>query len=68
MPSTQPTHIVKTAANHLFFVRETGNPDLSHVWHGIPAKRVQGGFRPRGTPKKIVLVRKVGCQLIAKVS
>ena len=27
--------IIETSANELFRVRETGNPDLAHVWLGI---------------------------------
>lgn len=36
--------IVETSANELYRVRETGNPDTAHVWHGIPVKRAKGGF------------------------
>lgn len=42
--------IIETSDNRLFSVRETGNPDLAHVWTGHPVKRVRvpakfgGGF------------------------
>jgi hypothetical protein len=32
--------IIETSANELYRVRETGNPDLAHLWFGTPVKRV----------------------------
>jgi len=52
--------IVKNAAGYLFAVRETNNPDLAHVWHAIPMKRVKGGYAVRGSGV-VRLIRKAGC-------
>jgi hypothetical protein len=32
--------IIETAANELYRVRETGNPDLAHIWYGTPVKKI----------------------------
>ena len=42
-PRTTPC-IVETTCNRLFRVRETGSPDLAHVWYGVEMKRLRGSF------------------------
>jgi hypothetical protein len=32
--------IIETSANKFYSVTETSEPDLSHVWYGLPVKRV----------------------------
>jgi hypothetical protein len=36
--------IIETSDNRFYIVTETGNPDLAHVWHGFPVKRVRGEY------------------------
>lgn len=40
----QTSAIIEDAANRFFRVRETGNPDLAHVWFGVEVKRTRAGF------------------------
>ncbi len=63
-PPRSPEMIVETSANLLFQVRETNSANLSHVWFGIPVKRVKGGFAPKaGATER--LIRKAGSRVIA---
>ncbi len=62
MNANYPT-IVETSCNRLFAVRETGSPDLAHVWHGVEVRRTRGGFAPK-SKARTVLVRKAGSRLI----
>ncbi len=55
--------IAETSCGRLFAVRETGSPDLSHVWHGVEVRRTRGGFAPKSKARTI-LVRKLGSRLI----
>ncbi len=55
--------IAETTCGRLFAVRETGSPDLAHVWHGLEVKRTRGGFAPKSKARE-VLVRKAGSRLI----
>lgn len=60
--------VVEDSANQLHLVRETGNPDLAHVWFGIAAKAAKGGgYTPRANAREI-LVRKKGCRLIRQAA
>lgn len=56
--------IIETSANELFFVVETGDANLAHVWNGLRVKRAKGGYIVVKNPKK-VLVRKIGCRVVA---
>jgi hypothetical protein len=55
--------IAETSCGRLFAVRDTGSPDLAHVWHGIEVRRTRGGFAPK-SKARTVLVRKAGSRLI----
>jgi hypothetical protein len=49
------TLLVQTSDGRLFACRDTNDPDLAHVWHGIAVKRVTAGGqyltdRPHNTP------------------
>lgn len=37
------TILVQTSDGRLFACRDTNDPDLAHVWHGIAVKRVSAG-------------------------
>ena len=56
--------IIETSANQLYFVVETGNSDLAHVWNGLRVKRAKGGFVVVTNARK-ELVRKAGSRQIA---
>ena len=45
-------------------VRETGNPDLAHVWFGVEVKKVAGGFAPKKNAKER-LVRKEAARVVS---
>ena len=65
MDAANQTLIVESSDNRLFAVRETNNPDLAHVFHAIPMKRVKGGgFVVKGTGR-MILLRKAGCRIVA---
>jgi hypothetical protein len=55
--------IIETSANQLYRVRETGNPELAHVWFGIPVKRAKGGFVPKANAREH-LVRKAASRVV----
>ena len=55
--------IIETTCNHLYSVRETGNPSLAHVWLGIEVKRSKGGFVPKARARE-EFVRKEGSRII----
>lgn len=54
MPHTQ---IIETSSNQFFSVRETGCPDLAHVWYGVEVKRSKGAWVPKAKARER-LVRK----------
>jgi len=47
-------------------VRETGNPDMAHVWFGTEVKKVAGGFAKKKNAKER-LVRKEAATIIQRV-
>ena len=54
--------IIETTDNRLYRVRETGNPNLAHVWLGVEVKR-------NGLPKakaRQELVRKEGSRVVGQ--
>lgn len=57
------TIVIKTSDGRLFAARDTNDPDLAHVWHGIPIKRAAGGYAVKGTGR-MILVRKVGSTIL----
>jgi hypothetical protein len=61
--------IIETSANELYRVRETGNPDLAHVWFGTPVKRTKTGFAPKTEALKASFrehaVRKASCRVVS---
>ncbi len=61
------THIVQDLAGQLFQVRDANVAELGHVFHGMAVKRVAGGFAPKKGAREI-LVRKVGCRLVAQLA
>jgi len=59
--------IIETSANHIYFVTDTNDANLSHVWNGLRVKRAQGGFVVVKNARK-ELVRKAGSRQIADFS
>jgi hypothetical protein len=61
--------IIETSANELYRVRETGNPDLAHLWLGTPVKRTKGGFALKAEALKANFrehaVRKAACRFVS---
>ena len=57
------TMIVVTTDNRRFRVREDNDPNLSHVWIGIPVKLVKGVWVPKAHAKQ-QLVRKEGSTVL----
>ena len=58
--------IVRDTAGNFYFANETGDPNLDHVWNGIPAKLVKGRYAVKGSGV-IRLIRKIGCTIIQPV-
>lgn len=74
------TLLVQTSDGRLFACRDTNDPDLAHVWHGIAVKRVSAGgdfptdvaqfrlsrqqFAPRTS--RMILVRKAASTIVGK--
>jgi hypothetical protein len=58
--------IVETTDNRLFSVHEIPEPDLAHVWFGIPVKRakIRGTYEARANAKP-ELVRKEGSKVVS---
>lgn len=59
------TMIIEDSANRFFRVRETGNPNLNHVWTGIEVKRTAAGYTPKAKAREM-LVRKAATRIISK--
>lgn len=59
--------VIETTCNQLFRIRETGRPELAHVWHGVPVKRARGGFADKVNAREI-LVRKAGARFVGEVA
>lgn len=58
-----PATIIETSDNRIFSVRETGDPELAHVWFGYEVKRLKGEYvRRKRAPE--ILVRKAGCKIV----
>ena len=55
--------IIETSDNRFYRVRETNDPNLAHVWLGVPVKRVKGGFIERAHARA-VLVRKAASRVV----
>ncbi len=55
--------IIETSANKFYRVTETGNPDLAHVWYGVPVKKVAGVWISNAT-SKTELVRKAATRIV----
>ncbi len=64
---TAYTHIVEDSANQLFAVRDAGSTELAHAFRALPVKRVRGAYEPKKGAREI-LVRKVGCRLVAQLA
>ncbi len=56
--------IIEDSANRFWQVRETGNPNLDHVWTGIEVKKTAAGFVPKAKARE-TLVRKAATKIIA---
>lgn len=62
--------IVETSDNRFYRVTETGDPNLAHVWYGIPVRKVKGEWvltaaatrKPQG--KAAILVRKAATRVV----
>lgn len=57
-------NVVETTSNRLYFVKETGNADLAHVWDGLEVKRVKDGYAVKKNARP-ELVSKAGCKVVA---
>lgn len=55
--------IIRTSANQLFRVTETGDAALAHVWRGIEVKAVRGAYEAKKNARNI-LVRKAGSVVV----
>jgi hypothetical protein len=62
--------IVETSDNRFYSVRETGNPDLGHLWVGIEVRLTKGKWvkRPnrRGGGNRPQLIRKAASKVITE--
>jgi hypothetical protein len=62
---------IETSANQLYVVKDLDDAALSHVWRGLPVKRVGAGFvltkkaLRMAEVGKFELVRKAGAREIA---
>ncbi len=62
------TQVVETLAGQFFQVRDADHANLDHVWNGVEVKRAKGGgFVPKVRAREI-LVRKVGCRVVANLA
>ena len=55
--------IIETSANQFYRVEETGTPELSHVWCGVPVKKSRGVWVVKANARE-QLVRKAGCRVV----
>lgn len=55
--------IIETSDNHLYSVRETGDPDLAHVWIGVEVKKIRGAYVPKAKARP-TLVRKDATRIV----
>lgn len=55
--------IIRDGAGNLFAVRDAGNPDLAHVYLGVPVKRVGAGYVLK-TKAREQLVRRIGTSVV----
>lgn len=60
---SNPTY-VKDTAGRIFFVKETDDENLAHVWEGFEVKRLGEGYVSKKNAR-VVLVRKAGCKVLA---
>ena len=61
------TQIIEDTCNRFWMVRDTNDADLAHVWLGVEAKRVKGGFSPKAgrAGTRETLVRREATRLVA---
>ena len=55
--------IIETSDNRLYSVRETGDPDLAHVWIGVEVKKIRGAYVPKAKARP-TLVRKDATRIV----
>lgn len=58
--------IVRETSGAHFRVVASNDPDLAHVWLGVPVKRTAAGFVPKAKARQ-QLVRRAGCVIVAQV-
>jgi uncharacterized membrane protein len=58
--------VIQTSCGHFYSVIDTFDANLSHVWYGLPVKKVKGVWLHKTSKKgvKIELVRKEATRLI----
>jgi hypothetical protein len=56
--------IIETSCNQLFYVVETNDPSLAHVWYGLQVKRAKGTFL-KVAKARLTLVRKEASKVVA---
>lgn len=59
--------IIKTSANHLYFVVEPADEHLAHCWNGLRVCKTKTGYRVAKNAKA-ELVRKAGSRMVAPFS
>jgi hypothetical protein len=65
-PLVTATRIIETSAGQHYAVRETGDPDLAHVWFGIAVKRSKGAWSPKAKAREILVRKKKDWIALAK--
>lgn len=58
--------IIETSANRFYQVWETNEPDLAHVWFGLPIKQVRGRWVLRTSARREhpEVVRKAATRIV----
>lgn len=58
--------IIETSANKFYSVTETNEPGLSHVWYGLPVKRVRNLWVLKSSARREApeIVRKAATRVV----
>ena len=62
-PAGECTMIIETSDNRFYRVTESIQPELAHLWFGVPVKKVRGEWtdKKRARPQ---MVRKAASRLV----
>lgn len=58
--------IIRETSGAHFRVTASNDPNLAHVWLGVPVKRAGGGFVDKAKARQ-QLVRRAGCVIVAPI-